>query len=76
MEQDRLELDSARLSLYQSLQDTEMSRGGIEAELQTLRAERVKLQDKVTQVGMRPYTTDLSLHLNTMSPSTSAYQEY
>lgn len=50
MEQDRLELDSARITLHQSLQDTELSRAGMEAELQSLRAERLKLQERVTQL--------------------------
>lgn len=50
LEQDRLELDSARITLHHSLQDVELSRVGMEAELQSLRAERVKLQERVTQV--------------------------
>lgn len=53
LEQERLELDSARIVLHQSLQDTEQSRVGMEAELQSLRAERLKLQEKITQVHNR-----------------------
>lgn len=53
LEQERLELDSARIVLHQSLQDTEQSRVGMEAELQSLRAERLKLQEKITQVHSR-----------------------
>ena len=45
-----MELDTARLALHQSLQEAELARAGMEAELQTLRAERTKLQDKVIQV--------------------------
>lgn len=55
LEQDRLELDSARITLHHSLQDVELSRVGMEAELQSLRAERVKLQERVTQVHNRLY---------------------
>lgn len=55
LEQDRLELDSARITLHQSLQEAELSRVGMEAELQSLRAERFKLQEKVTQVHTRLY---------------------
>lgn len=55
LEQDRMELDSARIMLHQSLQEAELSRGGMEAELQTLRTERFKLQEKVTQVHDRLY---------------------
>lgn len=50
LEQDRLELDSTRITLHHSLQDVELSQAGLQAELQNLRAERVKLQEKVTQV--------------------------
>lgn len=53
LEQDRLELDSARITLHQSLRDAELSRVGTEAELQSLRAERLKLQERVTQVHRR-----------------------
>ena len=55
LEQDRMELDSARIMLHQSLQEAELNRGGMEAELQTLRTERFKLQEKVTQVHDRLY---------------------
>lgn len=50
LEQDRLELDSVRITLQQSLQDAELSHTGMDAELQSLRADRLKLQEKVTQV--------------------------
>lgn len=49
-EQDRLELDSLRLALHQSLQESELARAGLEAELQSLQADRAKLQDRITQV--------------------------
>lgn len=51
-EQDRLELDSVRLTLHQSLQESEVARAGLEAELQSLRADRGKLQDRITQVTL------------------------
>lgn len=51
-EQDRLELDSVRLALHQSLQESELARAGLEAELQSLQADRVKLQDRITQVTL------------------------
>lgn len=55
LEQDRLELDSARITLHHSLQDVEQRQAGMEAELQSVRADRVKLQDRVTQVKNRLY---------------------
>lgn len=55
LEQDRLELDSARITLHHSLQDVEQRQAGMEAELQSVRADRVKLQDRVTQVMNRLY---------------------
>lgn len=50
LEQNRLELDSVRITLHQSLQDVELSRTGMEAEVHSLRADRLKLQERVTQV--------------------------
>lgn len=50
LEQDRMELDGARTALHQTLQDTELSRADMDTELQSLRAERLRLQEKVTQV--------------------------
>lgn len=50
LEQDRLELDSARITLHHNLQDVEERQAGMEAELLSLRAERLKLQEKVSQV--------------------------
>ena len=50
LEQDRLELDSSQGVLHQSLQDAELSRASVDTELQSLSAERLRLQDKVTQV--------------------------
>lgn len=55
MEQDRLELDSARITLHHSLQDVEERQAGMEAELQGLRAERLKLQERVSQVKSRSH---------------------
>lgn len=55
LEQDRLELDSARITLHHSLQDVEQRQVGMEAELQSVKADRVKLQDRVTQVMNRLY---------------------
>lgn len=53
LEQDRLELDAARITLQHSLQDVELSQVGVDAELQSLREEKVKLQERVTQVRKR-----------------------
>lgn len=53
LEQDRLELDAARITLQQSLQDVELSQVGVDAELQSLREQKVKLQERVTQVQKR-----------------------
>lgn len=53
LEQDRLELDAARITLQHSLQDVELSQVGVDAELQSLREEKVKLQERVTQVQKR-----------------------
>ena len=50
LEQDRLELDSTQGVLQRSLQDAEHGRASVDTELHGLRAERLKLQDKVTQV--------------------------
>lgn len=53
LEQDRLELDAVRITLQHSLQDVELSQVGVDAELQSLREEKVKLQERVTQVQKR-----------------------
>lgn len=53
LEQDRLELDAARITLQHSLQDVELSQVGVDAELQSLRDEKVKLQERVIQVQKR-----------------------
>jgi len=50
LEQSRLEVDSARGALGRTLQDVELGRAAADAELHVLRGERLKLQDKVTQV--------------------------
>lgn len=50
LEQDRLELDAARITLQHSLHDVELSQVGLDAELQSLREEKVKLQERVAQV--------------------------
>lgn len=50
LEQNRLELDAARITLQHSLQDVELSQVGLDAELQSLREDKMKLQERVTQV--------------------------
>lgn len=50
LEQNRLELDAARITLQHSLQDVELSQVGLDAELQSLREDKLKLQERVTQV--------------------------
>ncbi|KAG7251989.1 hypothetical protein CRUP_000017 [Coryphaenoides rupestris] len=50
LEQGRLEVDSARGALQRTLQDMELGRAAADAELHGLRGERLKLQDKLTQL--------------------------
>lgn len=53
LEQGRLELDAARIALQHSLQDVELSQAGADAQLQSLREEKIQLQERVTQVEGR-----------------------
>lgn len=76
LEQDRLELDAGRVALQQALQDAEQSRAGPESELQSLRAERLRLQQKVTQVPNRVCYLLVQTSRNRTSLCLHIYQEW